>query len=43
LVPKDHLAGTVFVGELGLDGRLRPVLACYRQWRAPRRAGFVRR
>jgi magnesium chelatase family protein len=25
LLPKDRLAGTVFLGELGLDGRLRPV------------------
>jgi magnesium chelatase family protein len=25
VVPKERLGGTVFVGELGLDGRLRPV------------------
>jgi magnesium chelatase family protein len=25
VVPKDGLAGTVFLGELGLDGRIRPV------------------
>jgi hypothetical protein len=33
-VAKDRLAGTVFVGELGLDGRLRPVPGCCRRWRA---------
>jgi magnesium chelatase family protein len=25
VVPKENLAGTVFLGELGLDGRIRPV------------------
>ena len=41
-VPKDQLTGTVFVGELGLDGRLRPVPGVLPSVAAAAAAGFVR-
>jgi magnesium chelatase family protein len=41
-VPKDRLAGTVFLGELGLDGRLRPVPGVLPCTAAAAAAGFER-
>jgi magnesium chelatase family protein len=41
-VPKDRLAGTVFVGELGLDGRLRPVAGVLPSIVGAASAGFRR-
>jgi magnesium chelatase family protein len=41
-VPKDRLAGTVFVGELGLDGRLRPVPGVLPSVAGAAAAGFDR-
>jgi len=41
-VPKDRLAGTVFIGELGLDGRLRPVPGVLPCIAAAATAGFER-
>jgi Subunit ChlI of Mg-chelatase len=40
LVPKDGLAGTVFPGELGLDGRIRPVPGILPSIAAAAGAGF---
>jgi magnesium chelatase family protein len=42
LVPKERLAGTVFLGELGLDGRLRPVPGVLPCTAAAAEAGFER-
>jgi magnesium chelatase family protein len=42
VVPKDGLAGTVFLGELGLDGRIRPVPGILPSIAAAARAGFGR-
>jgi len=42
VVPKDGLAGTVFLGELGLDGRIRPVPGVLPSIAAAARAGFGR-
>jgi magnesium chelatase family protein len=42
VVPKDGLAGTVFLGELGLDGRIRPVAGILPSIAAAARAGFGR-
>ncbi|WP_181310526.1 YifB family Mg chelatase-like AAA ATPase [Nocardioides campestrisoli] len=41
-VPRDELAGTVFLGELGLDGRLRPVGGVLPMVMAAARRGFRR-
>src|SRR5215472_10157840 len=41
-VPAVHLAGTVFLGELGLDGRLRPVPGVLPSVAAAAAAGFSR-
>ena len=41
-VPKERLAGTVFLGELGLDGRLRPVPGVLPCVAAAAAAGFER-
>lgn len=41
-VPKDRLSGTVFLGELGLDGRLRPVPGVLPCVAAAAAAGFGR-
>jgi hypothetical protein len=41
-VPKECLAGTVFLGELGLDGRLRPVPGVLPCTAAAAAAGFER-
>jgi magnesium chelatase family protein len=41
-VPKDRLAGTVFTGELGLDGRLRPVPGVLPSVAGAAAAGFSR-
>jgi magnesium chelatase family protein len=41
-VPKDRLAGTIFVGELGLDGRLRPVAGVLPSIVGAAAAGFRR-
>ena len=41
-IPKDRLAGTVFIGELGLDGRLRPVPGVLPCIAAAATAGFER-
>ena len=41
-MPKDRLAGTVFVGELGLDGRLRPVPGVLPSVAGAAAAGFER-
>ncbi len=41
-VPKERLAGTVFLGELGLDGRLRPVPGVLPCTAAAAAAGFER-
>jgi len=41
-VPKDRMAGTVFVGELGLDGRLRPVAGVLPSVAGAAAAGFGR-
>src|SRR5215469_13408534 len=40
VVPKDGLDGTVFLGELGLDGRIRPVPGILPSIAAAARAGF---
>jgi magnesium chelatase family protein len=40
VVPKDGLAGTVFLGELGLDGRIRPVPGILPSIAAAAGAGF---
>jgi magnesium chelatase family protein len=42
VVPKDGLAGTVFLGELGLDGRIRPVPGILPSIAAAAAAGFGR-
>jgi magnesium chelatase family protein len=42
VVPKDGLAGTVFLGELGLDGRIRPVPGILPSIAAAAGAGFGR-
>ncbi|HTX81150.1 MAG TPA: YifB family Mg chelatase-like AAA ATPase [Streptosporangiaceae bacterium] len=42
VVPKDGLAGTVFLGELGLDGRIRPVAGILPSIAAAAGAGFGR-
>jgi magnesium chelatase family protein len=42
VVPKDGLAGTVFLGELGLDGRIRPVPGVLPSIAAAAGAGFGR-
>jgi magnesium chelatase family protein len=42
VVPKEGLAGTVFLGELGLDGRVRPVPGVLPSIAAAARAGFGR-
>src|SRR5690349_24355511 len=42
LAPPDHLDGTVLVGELALDGRIRPVLGVLPGLLAARRAGMKR-
>ena len=42
VVPKDRLAGTVFLGELGLDGRMRPVPGFLPLIAAAAGAGFER-
>ncbi len=42
VVPKDGLAGTVFLGELGLDGRIRPVPGILPSIAAAAGAGFAR-
>jgi len=41
-LPKDRLAGTVFLGELGLDGRLRPVPGVLPCTASAAAAGFER-
>ncbi len=41
-VPKERLVGTVFLGELGLDGRLRPVPGVLPCTAAAAAAGFER-
>jgi magnesium chelatase family protein len=41
-VPKDQLAGTVFIGELGLDGRLRPAPGVLPSVAGAAAAGFGR-
>jgi magnesium chelatase family protein len=41
-IPKDRLAGTVFLGELGLDGRLRPVPGILPCTASAAAAGFER-
>jgi magnesium chelatase family protein len=41
-VPKDHLEDTVFLGELGLDGRVRPVPGVLPSVAAAAAAGFGR-
>jgi magnesium chelatase family protein len=41
-VPKDRLVGTVFTGELGLDGRLRPVPGVLPSVAGAAAAGFSR-
>jgi magnesium chelatase family protein len=41
-VPKERLSGTVFLGELGLDGRLRPVPGVLPCTAAAAAAGFER-
>jgi magnesium chelatase family protein len=41
-VPKHQLSGTVFVGELGLDGRLRPVAGVLPAVAGAAAAGFER-
>ncbi len=40
VVPKEGLVGTVFLGELGLDGRIRPVPGVLPSVAAAARAGF---
>jgi magnesium chelatase family protein len=42
VVPKERLSGTVFVGELGLDGRLRPVAGVLPAVAGAAAAGFER-
>jgi magnesium chelatase family protein len=42
VVPKDGLAGTVFLGELGLDGRIRPIPGILPSIAAAAGAGFGR-
>src|SRR5215469_1757126 len=42
VVAKEGLAGTVFLGELGLDGRIRPVPGILPSIAAAARAGFGR-
>jgi magnesium chelatase family protein len=42
VVPKEGLAGTVFLGELGLDGRIRPVPGVLPSIAAAAGAGFGR-
>jgi len=42
MLPEDCLAGTVFVGELGLDGRIRPVSGVLPCIAAAAAAGFGR-
>jgi magnesium chelatase family protein len=42
VLPQDQLAGTVFVGELGLDGRLRPVPGVLPSVAGAAAAGFGR-
>jgi magnesium chelatase family protein len=42
VVPKEGLAGTVFLGELGLDGRIRPVAGILPSIAAAAGAGFGR-
>ena len=42
VVSKDVLAGTVFLGELGLDGRIRPVPGVLPSVAAAAAAGFAR-
>jgi magnesium chelatase family protein len=41
-VPKQQLSGTIFVGELGLDGRLRPVAGVLPAVAGAAAAGFER-
>jgi len=41
-LPASSVAGTVFVGELGLDGRLRPARGVLAAVLGARRAGFAR-
>src|ERR1700739_316605 len=42
MLPEDCLAGTVFLGELGLDGRIRPVPGVLPSIAAAAAAGFKR-
>ena len=42
VLPKNRLNGTVFVGELGLDGRLRPVPGVLPSVAGAAAAGFDR-
>jgi magnesium chelatase family protein len=42
VVPRERLAGTVFMGELGLDGRLRPVAGVLPAVAGAAAAGFER-
>jgi magnesium chelatase family protein len=42
VVPMERLVGTVFVGELGLDGRLRPVAGVLPSVAGAAAAGFAR-
>jgi magnesium chelatase family protein len=41
-VPVAAIEGLTFLGELGLDGRLRPVRGCSRRWRPRRLPGSAR-